>query len=598
MSSRTTASSHTTASSRTTASLYHMIWANYRLPFLKVILLNLVNAAVSVGIIAYINHTFISQPVFDTLSWLSLGQFSLLVLLLLVTTFLSQYALTRLGHRFVYELRTKLVKQIIDTTVPQIDHLGSARLLASLSSDIQSITVAFVRMPELVQGIILSVGVGLYLGWLSLPLLFIVMFWIVMTIWISTILVKHVYTHLTELREINDALYQDYQSIIEGRKELALNQHRAEKLYTDDFLAHAKSYEKTVTKSDTFHLSAVNWSNIMMFASIGIVFAVANYLDIPMGVATTFSLTILFMQSPLLHAVGAYPTLQTAQVALEKIQSLELAEHQLSFATDTVAQDWQSITLNNINYRYVGSSHNSNAPDTAVNNNGQNSDNSANSDSNQNPTNNILKSVNLTLQRGDVVFLIGANGSGKSTLAKIITGIFTPTTGTVQVDGQSVNSENNADFRQLFSAIFSDQHLFKQLIGVQGHEPDADLVSDWLHKLNLQEKVSVSDHKLSTDKLSQGQRKRLAMLIAVAEQKDILLLDEWAADQDPAFRRVFYQTLIPELKAMGKTLFIISHDDGYFEHADRLLLMKEGRLIELNAEERQRASKDAIAMLK
>jgi len=593
MSSHTAASSHTTASSRTTASLYHMIWANYRLPFLKVILLNLVNAAVSVGIIAYINHTFISQPVFDTLSWLSLGQFSLLVLLLLVTTFLSQYALTRLGHRFVYELRTKLVKQIIDTTVPQIDHLGSARLLASLSSDIQSITVAFVRMPELVQGIILSVGVGLYLGWLSLPLLFIVMFWIVMTIWISTILVKHVYTHLTELREINDALYQDYQSIIEGRKELALNQHRAEKLYTDDFLAHAKSYEKTVTKSDTFHLSAVNWSNIMMFASIGIVFAVANYLDIPMGVATTFSLTILFMQSPLLHAVGAYPTLQTAQVALEKIQSLELAEHQASFATDTVAQDWKSITLNNINYRYVGSS--SHAPDTAVNDNTQNSDNSAN---NQNPSNNILKSVNLTLQRGDVVFLIGANGSGKSTLAKIITGIFTPTTGTVQVDGQSVDSESNADFRQLFSAIFSDQHLFKQLIGYEGNEPDAALVSDWLHKLNLQEKVSVSDHKLSTDKLSQGQRKRLAMLIAVAEQKDILLLDEWAADQDPAFRRVFYQMLIPELKAMGKTLFIISHDDGYFEHADRLLLMKEGRLIELNAEERQRASKDAIAMLK
>ncbi|WP_371547383.1 multidrug ABC transporter permease/ATP-binding protein [Psychrobacter sp. Arc9] len=572
-----------------------MIWANYRLPFLKVILLNLVNAAVSVGIIAYINHTFISQPVFDTLSWLSLAQFSLLVLLLLLTTFLSQYALTRLGHRFVYELRTKLVKQIIDTTVPQIDHLGSARLLASLSSDIQSITVAFVRMPELVQGVILSAGVGLYLGWLSLPLLFIVLSWIVMTIWISTLLVKHVYTHLTELREINDALYQDYQSIIEGRKELALNQHRAEKLYTDDFLAHAKSYEKTVTKSDTFHLSAVNWSNIMMFASIGIVFAMANYLDIPMGVATTFSLTILFMQSPLLHAVGAYPTLQTAQVALEKIQSLELAEHQPSFATDTVAQDWQSITLNNINYRYVGSSNSSHAPDTAVNDNAQNSDNS---DNNQNPSNNILKSVNLTLQRGDVVFLIGANGSGKSTLAKIITGIFTPTTGTVQVDGQSVNSENNADFRQLFSAIFSDQHLFKQLIGYEGNDPDEALVSDWLHKLNLQEKVSVSDHKLSTDKLSQGQRKRLAMLIAVAEQKDILLLDEWAADQDPAFRRVFYQTLIPELKAMGKTLFIISHDDGYFEHADRLLLMKEGRLIELNAEERQRASKDAIAMLK
>jgi len=568
-------------SSRATVSLYQMIWAHYRLPFLKVIFLNLVNAAVSVGIIAYINHTFISQPVFNTLSWASLGQFSALVVLLLVTTFVSQYALTRLGHQFVYELRTKLVKQIIDTKVPQIDHLGSARLLASLSSDIQSITVAFVRMPELVQGVILSVGVALYLGWLSLPLLLIVMFWIAITIWISTILVKHVYTHLRELREINDLLYEDYQSIIDGRKELALNQHRAEKLYKNDFLNHAKSYQNRVIKSDTYHLSAVNWSNIMMFAAIGVVFAVSNYLNIPMGIATTFSLTILFMQSPILHAVGAYPTLQTAQVALDKIQSLELAEYQSTFTTDIVVNNWQSISFNDIGYRYA--SIDTDANEVVVKENEHASD--------------ILKSVNLTLQRGDVVFLIGANGSGKSTLAKIITGIFTPSIGAVKIDSQLVDSENNADYRQLFSAIFSDQHLFKQLIGREGQQPDEALVNTWLHKLNLQDKVSVTDNQLSTDKLSQGQRKRLAMLIAVAEQKDILLLDEWAADQDPAFRRVFYQTLIPELKALGKTLFIISHDDGYFEHADRLLLMKEGRLIELNAEERQRASADAIAML-
>jgi len=569
-------------SSRATASLYHMIWTHYRLPFFKVILLNLINAAVSVGIIAYINHTFISQPVFDTLSWASLGYFAALVVMLLVTTFVSQYALTRLGHKFVYELRTKLVKQIIDTSVPQIDHLGSARLLASLSSDIQSITVAFVRMPELVQGVILSVGVALYLGWLSLPLLLIVMFWIAMTIWISTILVRHVYAHLTELRDINDLLYQDYESIIEGRKELALNQHRAEKLYKTDFLTHAKSYENTVVKSDTFHLSAVNWSNIMMFAAIGVVFAVSNYLDIPIAVATTFSLTILFVQSPLLHAVGAYPTLQTAQVALDKIQSLALADYQAEFATDVAVKDWQSISLTDIHYRYENN----------------HSDISVSGTKNTTHANHILKDVNLTLRRGDVVFLIGANGSGKSTLAKIITGLFTPTTGSVHIDKQRINSQNNADYRQLFSAIFSDQHLFKQLVGSHGNDPDMTLVNTWLHKLNLQDKVSVTDHRLSTDKLSQGQRKRLAMLISVAEHKDILLLDEWAADQDPAFRRVFYQTLIPELKALGKTLFIISHDDSYFEHADRLLLMKEGKLIELNAEERLRASADAISMLK
>lgn len=287
------------------------------------------------------------------------------------------------------------------------------------------------------------------------------------------------------------------------------------------------------------------------------------------------------MQSPLLQAVGAYPTLQTAQVALDKIQTLALADYQPAFLTNIAANDWQTISLNNVSYRYQD-----------INNHTQEvvGENKIHADD-------ILKEVTLNIKRGDVIFLMGANGSGKSTLAKIITGIFTPTIGTVKLDKQTIDLDNNTNYRQLFSAIFSDQHLFKQLIGSQDSDPDMSLVTEWLHKLNLQDKVTVTDHRLSTDKLSQGQRKRLAMLLAIAEQKNILLLDEWAADQDPAFRRVFYQTLIPELKAMGKTLFIISHDDGYFEHADRLLMMKEGKLIELNTEERKRASADAIAML-
>uniref|UniRef100_A5WFK3 Cyclic peptide transporter n=1 Tax=Psychrobacter sp. (strain PRwf-1) TaxID=349106 RepID=A5WFK3_PSYWF len=549
-----------------TSSLYTLIWTQYRLGFVKVIVLNLINAAVSVGIIAYINHTFLSGQIFEALSWQSFAQFLAMVLLLLLTSFASQYALTCLGHQFVYKLRTQLVKQILDTPVAQVDNLGSARLMASLSTDIQALTTAFVRMPELVQGIILAVAVSLYLGSLSWPLLLIIMLWIALTIWISTLLVKHVYQNLTHIRDINDALYQDYQSVIEGRKELALNQQRAKQLYTQDLVGHAKAYKKTIIKADTYHLSAVNWSNIMMFAAIGVIFAVASYLGLSLGVATTFALTLLFMQSPILHAVGAYPTLQTAQVALDKIQSLQLAEYQPEFISPTANKAWQSLTLRNIDYQYSSQDL-------------------------------ILKQVNLTLNKGDVVFLIGSNGSGKSTLAKVLTGIFAPTSGEMTLDGRLITEANRAQYRQLFSAIFSDQHIFKQLIGKDGNAVDMDLVQHWQHRLQLQNKVSIDGDKLSTDKLSQGQRKRLAMLTTVAEQKDILLLDEWAADQDPAFRRVFYQHLIPELKALGKTLFIISHDDSYFEHADRLLLMKQGKLVELDPEQRKQASTDAISML-
>lgn len=549
-----------------TSSLYTLIWTQYRLGFVKVIVLNLINAAVSVGIIAYINHTFLSGQIFEALSWQSFAQFLAMVLLLLLTSFASQYALTCLGHQFVYKLRTQLVKQILDTPVAQVDNLGSARLMASLSTDIQALTTAFVRMPELVQGIILAVAVSLYLGSLSWPLLLIIMLWIALTIWISTLLVKHVYQNLTHIRDINDALYQDYQSVIEGRKELALNQQRAKQLYTQDLVGHAKAYKKTIIKADTYHLSAVNWSNIMMFAAIGVIFAVASYLGLSLGVATTFALTLLFMQSPILHAVGAYPTLQTAQVALDKIQSLQLAEYQPEFISPTANKAWQTLTLRNIDYQYSSQDL-------------------------------ILKQVSLTLNKGDVVFLIGSNGSGKSTLAKVLTGIFAPTSGEMTLDGRLITEANRTQYRQLFSAIFSDQHIFKQLIGKDGNAVDMDLVQHWQHRLQLQNKVSIDGDKLSTDKLSQGQRKRLAMLTTVAEQKDILLLDEWAADQDPAFRRVFYQHLIPELKALGKTLFIISHDDSYFEHADRLLLMKQGKLVELDPEQRKQASTDAISML-
>lgn len=272
------------------------------------------------------------------------------------------------------------------------------------------------------------------------------------------------------------------------------------------------------------------------------------------------------MQSPILHAVGAYPTLQTAQVALDKIQSLQLADYEPQFVTANTDNNWQSIELRSIDYQYSSQDL-------------------------------ILNQVNLTLNKGDVVFLIGANGSGKSTLAKVLTGIFTPTGGQLSIDGRPITDTNRAEYRQLFSAIFSDQYIFKQLIGPEGNPPDMSVIHHWQHRLQLQNKVSIEGSKLSTDKLSQGQRKRLAMLTTVVEDKDILLLDEWAADQDPAFRRTFYQSLIPELKALGKTLFIISHDDSYFEHADRLLLMKQGKLIELNPEQRKQASADAISML-
>ena len=165
------------------------------------------------------------------MTWQSLAIFLGLIIALLATTFISQFALTKLGHQFVLELRQKIVKQILDSDITQTQAIGSARLLASLSTDIQAITTAFVRLPELIQGVILCVGAGLYLGFLSLPLLLIVAVWITITIVVSGKLVNHVYAYLEKIRLTNDQLYQDYQAVIDGQPELKLHRPRAKRLY-------------------------------------------------------------------------------------------------------------------------------------------------------------------------------------------------------------------------------------------------------------------------------------------------------------------------------------------------------------------------------
>ncbi|MDY4314629.1 multidrug ABC transporter permease/ATP-binding protein [Pectobacterium actinidiae] len=544
--------------------LLHIVYQQYRWPFLAVILLSLLSAALGIGLIAFINLQLI-ETVNQSLS--VLPQFLGLLLLLMGVTLASQLALTTLGHHFVYRLRGQFIKRILDTNIARIEQIGSAQLLASLSSDIRNITIAFVRLPELIQGIVLTIGSAAYLAWLSPKMLAVTSIWIAVTLWGGFMLVSRVYRHLTQVREAEDRLQKDYETVINGRKELTLNRERAQKLYEDIYQANAQDYRQNVIRADTFHLSAVNWSNIMMLGAIGAVFFMANNLGwADTNVAATYSLTLLFLRTPMLQAVGALPTLLSAQVAFNKLKLFDLADYQESFSVAAAPVDWHTLELRDVVFRYDDSGFE-------------------------------VGPINLVITRGELVFLIGGNGSGKSTLAMLLTGLYIPVSGSLLLDNRPVTAETREDYQTLFSAIFTDFHLFGQMMGRQGTEPDTALVDSWLDRLNMRHKLTLENHRVMNLQLSQGQRKRVALLLAVAEQRDILLLDEWAADQDPQFRRVFYLELLPQLRALGKTIVAISHDDHYFEHADRLLEMHQGRLSELTGDAREQASQDAVAQI-
>ncbi|MEM9494095.1 MAG: ATP-binding cassette domain-containing protein, partial [Myxococcota bacterium] len=183
-----------------------------------------------------------------------------------------------------------------------------------------------------------------------------------------------------------------------------------------------------------------------------------------------------------------------------------------------------------------------------------------------------------TIHRGEVLFLVGGNGSGKSTLAKLLTGLYACDAGEIRVDDQAVDEDALERYRSYFSAVFADYYLFDEMLG-SGRPDFADQASSYLQRLHLDHKVQVAGSRLSTTALSQGQRKRLALLASVLEDRPIYVFDEWAADQDPTFKEIFYREILAELKAQGKTVIAITHDDRYFSYADRRIQLDSGRLV-------------------
>ncbi|WP_166360187.1 multidrug ABC transporter permease/ATP-binding protein [Pseudomonas akapageensis] len=532
-------------------------------------LLSISSAAIGVGVIAFINLR-LAQP--GTALGPALVQFAGLLLALLASGVIAQIGMTSLGHRGVLILRNTLLKRILDTSLARLGTLGPSRIQASLSADVQMLSVAFVRLPVVIHGALLSVAASAYLAWLSLPLFLATLALIGSALLVAWRLLGITHREVASAREAADQLYDSYRAVLEGRKELRLNRHRAQKVYEEEFERSACADRRHQARADLFYSAYSNWISVMLLAAIGLSFFLANHFGwADNAVATTFAVTLLYLSAPLGLVVGAMPGIISGNVALAKLDSLELAPYQEGFALpQALPADWQSLTLEDVHYRYGERDGEAGF---------------------------AVGPLNLTLQRGEVVFLIGGNGSGKSSMARLLCGLSVPDSGRILFDGQPLDAAQMPAYRQLFAAVFSDFHLFAQLLDGAGATADSTLVAQWLERLALGDKVKPVNGRLPGTAYSQGQRKRLALMLAALEQRPVLLLDEWAADQDPEYRQLFYVGLLEYLRSTGKTVFAITHDERYFHLADRLLKMDAGQLVELQGLSRARASLDAVAAL-
>ncbi|MDJ0733351.1 MAG: cyclic peptide export ABC transporter [Nostocaceae cyanobacterium] len=506
----------------------------------------------SAGLIALIASAASTNPgsSLATTIWGFIG----LAIVALITSIISQVMLIRLSQNAVLQLRMDLSQQILSSELSHLEELGNPRLLATLTEDVQAVANGVYQMPFLFINLAIVLGCVVYITWLSWLVILMVIGLAVVAIGSCQWLLNRGKKMLALAREDQDILFKHLGSITTGIKELKLHYRRRQVFLENKLLSTATMFRRHNVNGLTLFATTSSWGQLIFFFALGfVIFLLPNLLPITPQTLSGYILTFTYLMLPMDNIISKLPLFSRASIALAKIESLGLSLASRAEVVKIPPQyksSWHDLQLNGVTHTYHT----------------------------EEQTNNfILGPISLQFAPQELIFIVGGNGSGKSTLAKLITGLYIPEAGEIIFDGQPITEQNREWYRQHFSVVFSDFYLFEDLLGLENTNLDTQ-AQKYLQLLQLERKVKVKNGKLSTTALSQGQRKRLALLTAYLEDRPIYLFDEWAADQDPMFKESFYCQLLPHLRDTGKTVLVISHDDRYFHLADRIIKLDYGQL--------------------
>ncbi len=493
--------------------------------------------------------------------------FGALIVVRLSSTLASRYLLTRLSQRITAKIRREVSERILDAPLQDVERMGAPRLIASLSKDVDTLTEAMLNIPGIaVNGAILA-GCSLYLLFLSPDTFLFVAVTMAAGVGVHRLISRRAVALFAAARNQQDHLFGHFRALTEGVKELKLHRARRQAFFVEDLQPTLDVVARDMTAAITRFGFAFGWSQLLTYVVVGaVIFAFAPMHHLPAKVLTGYVITILYLVGPLGAVIQSLPAFAQAGIALEKLEEIGLSlgapDRQTGPNAGATATfdpasltSWRTLQLDGVVHAYR---------------------------SEDDEQGFVLGPIDLDLRRGELVFITGGNGSGKSTLAKILTGLYVPEQGDIRLDGVAITGDNRDDYRQLFSTVFSDFYLFDRLLGLDADGLD-DRARDILRMLRLERLVTVKDGRLSTIRLSQGQRKRLALLTAYLEDRPVYLFDEWASDQDSTFRQVFYTRLLAQLKGEGRTVIVISHDERYFHVADRVVRLDQGRATVVDA---------------
>ncbi|MDA1477740.1 cyclic peptide export ABC transporter [Bacillus changyiensis] len=481
------------------------------------------------------------------------GLFYAFLIGLVVHIMAERYIRTKIAvltNQVIYEKRVALIDKTLHIPFERMERFEKGKISACLNNDTEKISEGMHLAVTGATNLITLFFCLIYLGILSFWGLILSLAVVVITILINLIVAGEANRLFEQTRDIQNKFFGFINDMLAGFKELALNRARR-KAFQENFEGACEDYRRKGTKADLKFANAFIMEDIILLSVVGFVaFLFPVIFHMQGDLLYNYVFIFLYMIGPVTYLLHSFPQIMQIHVSWKRMTSLmsEVSELEKDDETDVeVTGKKVTLTLKGVQFQYKGLTENFS-----------------------------VGPIDYEFKPGELTFITGGNGSGKSTFAKLITGLYPADRGEMLINGIPKTPEQ---IKEYYSAIFSDFHLFDRLYGIEigGREKE---MNNLLELLRIQDKVSIKDGEFSTTKLSTGQKKRLALLVAYLEDRPICLFDEWAADQDPGYRKFFYHHLLPQLRDKGKCVIAITHDDHYFHTADHLVKMDQGQFVE------------------
>jgi putative ATP-binding cassette transporter len=480
-------------------------------------------------------------------------QFALIAALAVLIGRFSRGTVARLTAQSIVRMRRRLVRSVLHLPLLELEAIGPTRLSVAFSSDLVNVASAVRNLASLSANSAILVGCFAYIGWLSIREMLVTGSLCLITIGGAVFLrfLEKRYRHGT--REAWDRVLTVFRMLLDGIKQLKVNRSLARRVLLS-FEESVREHQRAAAGRSRYSELVESWIQSMFYVILGA--AVFGPYGAEASLRLGFGLLIVLqIRRPLRALIADSAAFSDAQVAFERLSELGLTLTERRREPDdpqhapALSRDWRSLDLQGVHFKYGDV----NSKDGFS-----------------------LGPVEMTLKRGEVVFVAGGNGSGKTTLVKILAGLYPPTGGSIQLDGTSVDEHSLHWYRKKFAVVFSDFCLFEGVADLQLDDRGSEL--DWLTsrlKLTRRMLTEPASHNESTP-LTSGERARIALLKAVVEDRPIFVFDEWAIDQDHVYKEFFYQEFLPKLRNARKLVVVISDDERYFHTADRLLWLERG----------------------